>query len=705
MKKLVQNLKNGNTELVDIPKPNITKNQVLIKTTHSLISLGTERMLVDFAKSNYINKALKQPEKVKMVIDKMKTDGISSTVDSVLNKLNEPMPLGYCNAGIVQEVGSEVYDVKPGDRVVSNGSHAEFVAISKNLVQKIPDDVKNEDAVFTVISSIALQGIRLCNPTYGEKIIVIGLGLVGLITVQLLKANGCDVIGIDLDKDKCDIAKSYGAITMNPKEEDIVQMINNQTNMVGADAVIITAATKSNDVISQAANISRKKGRIILVGVVGLDINRADFYEKELTFQVSCSYGPGRYDKEYEEKGHDYPFAYVRWTEKRNFECILDSISDKKLKFEKLITEILPFEDYNKIYDDINKSNSIASILEYSSNITETKKIDLKSFSIEQSNCVLGIIGAGAFTKSTLLPALKKTKASFKGISSFNGLNGTLLGKKYGFNYSTSDYNDLIEDTDIDTIFITTRHDSHAELVIKCINANKNVFVEKPLALNEKELNEIVKIYKKAKNPSVIVGFNRRFSPHIQSISESLDKHSPVNIVATMNAGFIPNDHWTQDMKTGGGRIIGEACHYIDLCNFITGSKVKSVCMNSMGINPGLDTDNASLLLKFENGSNATINYFSNGSKSYSKERIEVYQNNSTYIMDNFRKTKGYNTAKFKNLSTQLDKGHREQFKRYIYNLKNGLDPIIDFNDMINVTKASFAALESLKESKWINVI
>tara|TARA_Y100001980_G_C14544348_1_gene323425 strand:+ start:219 stop:2336 length:2118 start_codon:yes stop_codon:yes gene_type:complete len=705
MKKLVQNLKNGKTELVDIPKPNITKNQVLIKTTHSLISLGTERMLVDFAKSNYINKALKQPEKVKMVIDKMKTDGISSTVDSVLNKLNEPMPLGYCNAGIVQEIGSEVYDVKPGDRVVSNGSHAEFVAISKNLVQKIPDDVKNEDAVFTVISSIALQGIRLCNPTYGEKIVVIGLGLVGLITVQLLKANGCDVIGIDLDKDKCDIAKSYGAITMNPKEEDIVQMINNQTNMVGADAVIITAATKSNDVISQAANISRKKGRIILVGVVGLDINRADFYEKELTFQVSCSYGPGRYDKEYEEKGHDYPFAYVRWTEKRNFECILDSISDKKLNFEKLITEILPFEDYNKIYDDINKSNSIASILEYSSNITETKKIDLKSFSKDQSNCVLGIIGAGAFTKSTLLPALNKTKASFKGISSFNGLNGTLLGKKYGFNYSTSDYNDLIEDMDIDTVFITTRHDSHAELVTKCINANKNVFVEKPLALNEKELNEIVGIYKKAKNPSVIVGFNRRFSPHIQSIRESLDEHSPVNIVATMNAGFIPNDHWTQDMKTGGGRIIGEACHYIDLCNFITGSKVKSVCMNSMGINPELNTDNASLLLKFEDGSNATINYFSNGSKSYSKERIEVYQNNSTYIMDNFRNTKGYNTAKFKNLRTQLDKGHREQFKRYIYNLKNGLDPIIDFNDIINATKASFAALESLKESKWINVI
>ncbi len=704
MKKLVQNLKNGNTELIDVPTPNISSKQVLIKTTHSLVSLGTERMLVDFAKSNYFNKALKQPEKVKMVLNKIKSDGISSTVESVLNKLDEPMPLGYCNVGIVKEVGSEVYDIKPGDRVVSNGSHSEYVAISKNLVQKVPNDVKNEDAVFTVIGSIALQGIRLCNPTYGEKIVVIGLGLVGLITVQLLKANGCDVIGIDYDKNKCDIAKSYGATIINPAKEDVVQVVNNQTKMIGADAVIIAAATKSNDVISQAANISRKKGRIILVGVVGLDINRADFYEKELTFQVSCSYGPGRYDKEYEEEGNDYPLAYVRWTEKRNFECILDSISEKKLNFEKLITETVPFEDYNNIYDNISSSDSIASIFQYSSKISDLKKIDFKSFNMTKSDCVVGVLGAGAFTKSTLLPLLNKIGVTFKGISSFNGLNGTLLAKKYNFNYSTSDYSELINDEHIDTIIITTRHDSHAELVIKCIKANKNVFVEKPLALNEKELNKIITAYENAQNPSIIVGFNRRFSPHIKAIKKSLDKNSPVNIVATMNAGFIPEDHWTQDMKAGGGRIIGEACHYIDLCNFITGSKVKSVCMNSMGLNTSLKTDNASMLLKFEDGSNATINYFSNGSKSYSKERLEVYQNNSTYVMDNFRNTKGYNVSNFKNVSTRLDKGHKEQFKKYIYSIQNGIEPIINFDEIINTTKVSFAALKSLKDSKWIDI-
>ena len=356
--------------------------------------------------------------------------------------------------------------------------------------------------------------------------------------------------------------------------------------------------------------------------MVGLDINRADFYEKELTFQVSCSYGPGRYDKEYEKNGNDYPIGYVRWTEKRNFECILDSIAQGKLNFDQLITDTVSFENYDKIYDNIDSSNSIASILRYSKEISATKKIALKPFEATTSSAILGLIGAGAFTKSTLLPALKKTDAIFKGISSFNGLNGTLLAKKYNFNYSTTDYNELLKDDDIDTIIITTRHNTHAKMVVESLNANKNIFVEKPLALNQGELDQIITAYKKAKNPSLIVGFNRRFSPHIQSIKKSINSKTPINIVATMNAGFIPKEHWVHDMEIGGGRIIGEACHYMDLCNYLTGSKIKSVCMNSMGKISSQDTDNASILLKFENGSNATINYFSNGSKSYSKERI-----------------------------------------------------------------------------------
>ena len=438
--------------------------------------------------------------------------------------------------------------------------------------------------------------------------------------------------------------------------------------------------------------------------MVGLDINRADFYEKELTFQVSCSYGPGRYDKEYEKNGNDYPIGYVRWTEKRNFECILDSIAQGKLNFDQLITDTVSFENYDKIYDNIDSSNSIASILRYSKEISATKKIALKPFEATTSSAILGLIGAGAFTKSTLLPALKKTDAIFKGISSFNGLNGTLLAKKYNFNYSTTDYNELLKDDDIDTIIITTRHNTHAKMVVESLNANKNIFVEKPLALNQGELDQIITAYKKAKNPSLIVGFNRRFSPHIQSIKKSINSKTPINIVATMNAGFIPKEHWVHDMEIGGGRIIGEACHYMDLCNYLTGSKIKSVCMNSMGKISSQDTDNASILLKFENGSNATINYFSNGSKSYSKERIEVHHNESSFIMDNFRNTVGYNTPKFKKLRTKLDKGHQEQFKKYVYNLRNGLGPLIKFEEIINATKASFAALESLKESKWIEI-
>ncbi len=702
MKKLVQNLKSGEIDLLEIPKPNVDENQVLIKSTHSLISLGTERMLVDFAKSNYLNKALKQPEKVKMVLDKMKSDGIGSTINSVFNKLNEPMPLGYCNTGIVEEVGSKVYDIKPGDRVISNGSHSEYVSVSKNLVQKIPDNVSHEDAVFTVISSIALQGIRLCNPTYGERIVVIGLGLVGLITVQLLKANGCNVIGVDFDEKKLEIAKSYGATVINPNEEDVIRKINNETNMIGADGVIITAATKSNEVISQSAKISRKNGRVILVGVVGLDIDRADFYEKEITFQVSCSYGPGRYDEEYENKGNDYPIGYVRWTEKRNFECILDSISKRQLDFSKLVTDIVPFEKCKQIYDQMNSSESIASILRYSDKIDNTKKISLEKKQTMATKCNIGVIGAGAFAKSTLLPALSKTDASLIGISSFNGLNGTLLAKKYNFEYSSSDTQEIINDTDIDTVIITTRHDSHAKLVIDAINASKNVFVEKPLAINKDELSEIEKVYAKNKNQSITVGYNRRFSRHMQSMKKAIDQNHPINIIATMNAGFIPKDHWTQDMLVGGGRIIGEACHYIDLCIFLTGSKVSSVCMNGLGNSPSQSTDNASILLKFKNGSNATINYFSNGAKSYSKERVEVFANESTIIMDNFKTTTGYNCSNFKNIKTSQDKGHQEQFKKFVSQIQNGGGPIISFDDILNGAKASFAALESLKQSKWV---
>jgi predicted dehydrogenase/threonine dehydrogenase-like Zn-dependent dehydrogenase len=702
MKQIIQSFKTGKTLLEDIPAPLIGSGSVLIQTSRSLVSLGTERMLVEFGRSNLISKARQQPDKVKQVLDKIKTEGLVPTLEAVFNKLGEPLPLGYCNVGKVIEVGDGVSEFKVGDRVASNGAHAEYVNISKNLVAHIPDNVSDEEATFTVVGSIGLQGIRLCNPTLGETIVVIGLGLIGLLTAELLIANGCKVIGIDLDPHKITIAKLKGIIGVNPKEgDDVVKSIMGLTGDVGADAVIITASAKNGDIISQAARMSRKRGRIVLVGVIGLDISRAEFYEKELSFQVSCSYGPGRYDEDYERKGIDYPLPFVRWTEKRNFEAVLHAISSGKLEVKSLITERVSLIDYKKIYDNISSQGSIASILEYPVKSDLSRTVILQSGSFEKGKEAIGIIGAGNFTKMTMLPALKMCNAQIISIASAGGVSGTSLAKKYNINKSTTDYKEIIGDNDIDLILITTRHNQHAQMVIEGLNNNKNVFVEKPLALNNDDLNKIIAAYSGQK--TLTVGFNRRFSPHIRKIKQ-LVGNAPMNVIATMNAGNIPTNVWVHDMKVGGGRIIGEACHFIDLITFLTGSMVKAVCMNAMGLNPQVETDNASILLEYENGSTGVINYFSNGSKAYSKERVEVYSQERTAILDNFRITAGYGFKGFSRMKTSLDKGHMMQFKLLVESIKNGGEPVIPFHEIINTTRASFAAIESLKTKNWVKV-
>jgi predicted dehydrogenase/threonine dehydrogenase-like Zn-dependent dehydrogenase len=709
MKQILQSFNTGKTELVEVPAPQVSKGCLLIQTTHTLVSLGTERMLVEFGKANIFEKARQQPDKVKQVLDKIKTEGLIPTVENVFKRLEEPLPLGYCNVGIVVEIGEGVSGYSIGDRVASNGKHAEFVNVPKNLVAKIPDNVSQEEAVFTVIGSIGLQGIRLCNPTFGETIVVVGLGLIGLLTAQMLLANGCRVIGIDIDEEKCKLASSWGVISINPaKGDNPVQTVMNLTEF-GADGVIITASTKSNDIISQAAQMSRKRGRIVLVGVVGLNLTRAEFYEKELSFQVSCSYGPGRYDENYEQKGIDYPLPFVRWTEQRNLEAILQALSLGKLIVKDLITEIVELNDYLQIYGSIGTSKSIASILKYpTKNVTDlgNKTVVLNAKDFVNSKGVIGIIGAGNFTKMSMLPAMKDSGASYKYIASQSGVSGTVLAKKFGFTHSTTNYNEIFDDKDVDTVFVTTRHNSHSKFVVEAIKANKNVFVEKPLALNQNQLDDILAAYsEQSNNSTIMVGFNRRFSPHIQSIKAALgSKSGPINIIATMNAGFIPANVWVNDMTVGGGRIIGEACHYIDLCIYLAGSEVESVCMNSLGENPKENTDNACILLKFKNGSNAVVNYFSNGSKAYSKERLEVFSNGRTYIMDNFRTTKAFGDSKFKNLSTRINKGHKAQFNQYISSIKTGGAPLIPFSEIVNGTKASFAALESLKSKTWVEV-
>lgn len=704
MKQLVQNLKTGETLLEEVPAPLVKKGHVLIQTRASLVSLGTEKMLVEFGKSNLIAKARQQPEKVKQVLDKIKSDGLFPTLDAVFRKLEEPLPLGYCNAGVVLAVGSDITDLKPGDRVISNGPHAEIVCVPKNLVAQIPDNVSFEEASFTVISSIGLQGIRLINPTLGETVVVSGLGLIGLITAELLIANGCNVIGFDFDQQKVDLANSIGVKAYNlATGTDPVKNVMQLTNGIGTDAVLITASTKSNELISQAAQMSRKRGRIVLVGVIGLDMNRSDFYEKELSFQVSCSYGPGRYDEAYEKEGIDYPLPFVRWTEQRNFQTILEAISKNRLNVKKLITEEVLLEDYQKVYGNIGTKGSIASILKYS------EQIDLKNTvtfaqpkTFEQSNSIIGIIGAGNFTKMTMLPVLFKSKAAIKYIVSNTGVSGSFLAKKYQIPNSSTNFADVLKDQSVSSVIITTRHNLHASMTLDALKANKHVFVEKPLALNMQDL-DLVKNQVQQSQKSVMVGYNRRFSPYIQKAKSLINNSAePISLIMNFNAGFIPENHWVHHPEIGGGRIVGEACHYVDLFQFLSGSLVKEVFATSLGNFSDSKTDNVSIHLKAHNGSVAVINYFSNGHKSYSKERIEIFSQGRNIIIDNFRKMETYGFSKFSGMSSSQNKGHKEQFEAYLNFLNKGGKELISFDEIYNSTQTVLLAIESLMKNEKI---
>ncbi len=686
------------------------KGHVLIRTHRTLVSLGTERMLVEFGKSNLIEKARQQPDKVKMVMDKVKTDGLLPTLEAVFTKLGEPLPLGYCNAGEVIEVGEGVTDFKPGDRVASNGPHAEFVCIPRNLVVRIPENVTYGEAAFTVIGAIGLQGIRLVNPTLGETVVVSGLGLIGLITAELLIANGCRVIGFDFDAHKVALAKEKGIEAFDLTEGvDTVKAVMSLTDGVGADAVIITASAKGDELIAQCAKMSRKRGRIVLVGVVGLHLNRADFYEKELSFQVSCSYGPGRYDDDYEKRGQDYPLPFVRWTENRNFQTVLAAISAGRLDVKRLITEEVDLADYQRIYGNIGNKASIASILTYKTDspgatfVKTGASLPLKAGAA--SGASLAIVGAGNFTKMTLLPALSALKANVRYIVSASGVSGTHLAKKHGVAYSSTAYEDVLQDPQVDAVIITTQHNLHAAMTVQALRAGKHVFVEKPLVITESELAEVTEAYQ-AGRTSVMVGFNRRFSPFISKAKALLGTVTePMNIVITANAGAIPYSHWTQQMAVGGGRIIGEACHFIDMVTHLTGSPVTEVMASALGPHPQGDSDNVSVILKCADGSQGVVNYFANGHKSYPKERIEIYSAGRVLVVDNFRKLEGYGfRGSAVAMSGRQDKGHWDQFAAYIAFLRKGGAPPIPFEQILNTTQATFAVVKAFTTGQKVGI-
>ena len=653
-------------------------------------------MLIEFGKAGWIEKARQQPDKLKMVLDKISSDGLMPTVDSIINKLDQPIPLGYCNVGVVCEVGSNVTKFNKGDRVISNGNHAEIINVPKNLCAKIPDTVSDEEATFTVLGAVALQGIRLIKPTLGENVVVTGLGLVGLITVQLLKANGCRVLGMDFDLEKLKLAKQFGADVVNLNEENPLAAADNFSRGRGVDAVIITATTKSNEPLHQAAKMCRKRGRIVLVGTSGLKLSRDDFFEKELTFQVSASYGPGRYDKNYEEKGQDYPIGFVRWTEQRNFEAILDLMAAKYLNVKPLISHTFDISDAKKAYDLITSSkSSLGVLLKYSEikintfqrNVNfENSKIKPLNYINQNENIKTSFLGSGRFATSVLIPAFKNAGAELKNVVSSKGVSGFYAGRKYGFSETTTDVNDLFEDENTDAIVISTRHNTHANYVLKALKAKKHIFVEKPLSLTLEELFQIQNSYSYEKH--LMVGFNRRFAPQIKKIKSLLKgTNIPKALVMTINAGAILKDHWTQDKEIGGGRILGEACHFIDLLRFLVGRKIidyKIQFMNS------LSDDTATIQLKFEDNSIGTINYFSNGSKSFPKEKLEIFAGGGILELNNFRKLVGYDWPGFKKMNLwRQDKGHQNCVNAFVDAVSNNKPPPIPFEEILEVSKIS----------------
>jgi len=714
MKQLLQDLKKGEILLEEVPLPNCGKNEVLIKTEKSLISPGTERMLLEFGRGSYIQKARQQPDKVKMVLNKIKTDGLAPTLETVFTKLGEPMPLGYCNAGIVMEVGSDVNEFKVGDRVISNGSHSEVVVVGKNLVAKIPDNVSFELASFTVISSIALQGIRLFQPTLGEKVVVIGLGLIGQITMELLRANGCEAIGVDIDQEKVELARSNGFTALNPSNgEDPIPFVANDTDEIGVDGVIITAATKSNGPLEQAAEITRKKGRIVAVGAIGMNIPRPPFYEKEIAFYISSSYGPGRYDSKYEEEGIDYPIGFVRWTQNRNFQAILQLFSNGSLNFDYLITHKYKFLEAASAYNEIlDNRNALGVLLEYEDlkNIIVDKKINVVSGSSDTSSEVnIGVIGSGNFTKIVVLPILKSSSAKLVGISSAKGVSSAIAGKKFGFEYTTTDYTELLKDTKINTIFITTRHNNHAKLIIESLEAGKNVFVEKPLAINMEQLANVIKVCNRLvsenKMPKLLVGFNRRFSPFAKDIfTKTKGRSSAIAMNMTINAGALPNDLWVHDPKVGGGRIIGEGCHFIDTMSYFSKSDVESVYSTALNSDKeiAIKNDNVILNMKFKDGSIGTLSYLSNGNKSFAKEQMSLFCEGKVFVLDNYKKNKAYGSSDFKKFSQ--DKGHRDEMHGFIENIKSSNENLISLESMVNTTLATFAHVKSLEENREVKI-
>ncbi len=713
MKQLLQHIKNGKTIVEDVPVPTPREGQALVKISASLVSAGTERMVVEFAEKSYLGKARSRPDLVKQTLDKAKREGVMPTVQAVFNRLDQPMALGYSSAGTIVALGKNMQGFKVGQRVACAGggyaTHAEYNVVPRNLLTPLPKNVDFESAAFTTLGAIALHGFRLAEPQLGENVAVIGLGLLGLLTIQLASAAGCNVLGIDLDPKRIQLASSLGlqAVLRKGAESASVSFTANR----GFDSIIICADTRSNDPVELAGVIARDRAKVVATGAVGLSFPRKIYYEKEISFINSRSYGPGRYDANYEENGIDYPIGYIRWTEGRNFQSVVDLMASGKLKVTPLISHRFPIEEGVQAYEVITgkkKEPFLGVLLKYSEEkMKEERKITFPSIVNRQSKTVnLGVLGAGLYANSMLLPVLKNNKDfELVGIASSGGLHAQHSGKKFGFQYATSSEDEIINDKNINTVAILTRHDSHADLVVKALKAGKHVFVEKPLAVNSTQLSAISKQLKAESCPLITVGFNRRFSPLAQSLSSFLiHRKEPLHAHYRINAGYIPLNHWTQDEALGGGRIIGEACHFIDLITFLVGAPPISVTAHALPNNGKYREDNVSMTFTFPDGSIGVVDYLASGDKSFPKERLEVFCEGMIAVLDDYVSLVTVKDGKKKLESMTQDKGQKAEMAAFAESIKSGDEAPIPYEQLIGVTKSTFAAVESIRSKSTVEI-
>ena len=711
MKQVLQNRKTGRPFVGEVPVPALQRGRVLVRTVASLISAGTERAAVELVSKGLVQEARQRPDLVKAVVAKVKNEGLLNTFASVRDKMATSQALGYSAAGIVAAVADDVSEFQIGDRVACAGvgfaSHAEVLSVPKNLCVHLPEGVSFESGAYGTLGAIALQGVRLAEPTLGESVVVIGLGLVGQLTVQLLKANGCRVFGLDLDQSRVALALELGADKAMISNDEAAREIELWTRGHGADAVLITAATDSNQPIELAARVSRLKGRVIVVGMTGMDIPRQPFFSRELKLIISMSYGPGRYDPEYEDRGHDYPLPYVRWTEKRNIESFLELTAEKRINVERLTTHRFPIAEADRAYQlisgDLQEPN-LGVILNYDPEAEVTRKISLGAAPAvrkSEKSIVLGLIGAGGYVPAMLLPHFKTEGVEFRSIATASGISAHDVGKRFGFAYAVSSAEEVVDDANVNLVVIGTRHDTHAELARKALERNKHVFVEKPLALDDEQLEAVLEA---ASNSSgkLMVGFNRRFSPFAQRAKEFFSgRETPLSIVYRVNAGRIPKEHWTQNAEEGGGRIVGEVCHFVDLMQFLTGAPPVSVFAEAISAKSSriVDADSVFITLRFADGSNGAVAYLSEGDKSLPKERVEIFGVGRVFVLDDFRRATLYKDGREEQVTLKAqDKGQQAQVRAVCESVLGGGAAPISVDELAATTRATFRVLDSLRE-------